>query len=122
MISVWPDSPRDWSPRMEQALKDLETLRATIPPELLVDRADLFTVGHTFKLPGDGEEVAMRVALIVKVGEARSDRVWLYSDGKLGIGVGIVTLLQGGVEGYEHLEGRWPWPGAYGPPGTEVAW
>jgi hypothetical protein len=114
MSNSWPDGPRDWSPRMTQALKDLEKVRSVIPKELIVEHAGLFVTGQTYDLETPGGKLA-RVALSVKIGET-FDRIWLYSNGHLYVGMEIMMLLNGHLKGFEHLSGRWPWPGAYGPP------
>lgn len=116
-LKAWPDGPREWSPRMKQALEDIKKLRSAIPPELIVERGNLFETGGTFMSSIDNE--LTRVALVVKVGQRmvdEFDRVWLHASGRIFVGPWIHHLLNGYLEGYEHLAGRWPWPGAYGPP------
>jgi hypothetical protein len=96
---------------MKQAAQDCERLRSAIPSELVVDKGELFNTGDTIYLKGKSS----RLVLIVKMGE-KFDRIWLYSDGSLAVGIHIHALLNGQIDGFEYLAGRWPWPGAYGPP------
>jgi len=101
---------------MAQALKDIEKLRSAIPSELIVERGDLFETNRIFESSGELTKVALIVKVGEKVGEDDFDRVWLYASGRIFVGPWINHLLNGYLVGYEHLAGRWPWPGAYGPP------
>lgn len=104
---VDPFNPRDWCPRVSRAIKDLEKIRAAIPPELLLERGNLWRVGDRL------------TTMVVRIGKGTEiDLVHLYFDGKLFIGREIRKLLQGEIQGFEDLAGRWPWPGADGPPGS----
>lgn len=105
VTNFWPEGPRDWCPRMNRAFKDFDKICAVIPPELITAKL-MFWSG--------GDAVA---TIAVKVGKKKPvlDQVWLRFDGRLVIGRLIMKLLQGQIEGFEYLAGRWPWPGEEGP-------
>lgn len=123
----WPDSPRDWSPRMAESLKYLEQLKAAVPAKFQVERGGLWELGKDYEVQapleddGSGGEVLViaKIVLLVRIPDDRGifDRTWLYSNGRILVGLDTCLLLRGQIEGYEHLADRWPWPGfGYGPP------
>lgn len=125
MATPWPESPRDWSPRMAESLAYLEQLKAAVPSEFQVKRGGLWELGKIYEtgLPaedGNGSEFCIvKLVLLVKIpnGLDTFDRTWLHPSGKFMVGLETCYLLHGQIEGYEHLADRWPWPGfSYGPP------
>lgn len=118
MNDFWPEGPRDWSPRQTSAWKHLETLKAAIPPEMLVEEGGGYKVGQHLELVAKAESRSARIGLIVKIGDAH-ENVWICSDGLVFVDLGITMLLCGNNSSYPHLAGRWPWPGSYGPPRHE---
>lgn len=112
---------------MAESLKYLEELKAAVPAEFQVEKGGLWELGKDYEVrapledDGTGGEVFIvaKIVLLVKIPDQRGifDRTWLYSNGKLLLGVDTCCLLHGQIEGYEHLADRWPWPGfSYGPP------
>lgn len=136
MPPVWPEGPRDWSPRLSKALRKADVLRTLIPSELIVEvdpNGSREITGNPRKLgrlivngtsanlsetyahiPGVLGKVAFLVMLDKP--EARAleglSMVWILSNGHLAMGRGIVSLLEGKIPGYEHLAGQWPFEGS----------
>lgn len=131
MTKTWPDGPREWSPRLAQALRDVEKLRQLIPPSLIVEEHEHWKVGGIVPIEENGVKSLCKFALLVKLPQPFNLEglvppwkgiiedlgiVWLYSDGFVYVDRQIYYLLTGQIKGYEHLAGRWPWENFWGPP------
>lgn len=105
----FPDQgPREWTPRVEKAFKQVEWLRALIPPELIVEFTEPLKIWNS--LTGHMGDEALRVHFRQR--EDWCDHVWVHIDGHVTVERGIYDLLNGEVPGFEHLAGRWNgvWP------------
>lgn len=111
---VFPNQgPREWTPRVADAVLKAEFLRSLIPSELLVEMNEP-AYRITDSLTGK------QCALILKIHARKwkkswapneetwiEDNVWITEEGTLITEAGIRDLLSGKIKGYEHLSGRW---------------
>jgi hypothetical protein len=115
---IWPDGPREWSPRMNKSLKCIDAIKRAVPPELVVERWKDWITGETFPVlsrKAQYGKVVLMLHFTRPPFNGRLSRVWLYSDGSLVVGRLTWMLLNGKMLGYEHLKGRWPWQESEGP-------
>ena len=131
-MSEWPEGPRDWSPRLAQALREVEKLRPLIPAHLIVEQAGYYRVGNVIPVKYNNVDLLCKHFMLVAVPYGKVDRaklsptcndpfqdvgiVHVYSDGFVHIDIEIYYLLTGQIGGYEHLKGSWPWADFWGPP------
>lgn len=131
-MSEWPNGPRDWSPRLAQAMREVAKLRPLIPAELIAEKLGFWNTGTVIPLRYNGEDLLSMIDLLVKVPFLNTDIsklrptyngavqeigiVHIYSDGFVHVDLEIYYLLTGQIKGYEHLAGRWPWEDCWGPP------
>lgn len=108
----FPDQgPREWTPRVEKAFKQVEWLRALIPPEFVVHLSESEEPRKIWNsLTGHVGDEALRVQFRPR--KDWCDHVWVHIDGHVTVERGIYDLLRGEVPGLEHLAGRWDgvWP------------
>lgn len=128
----WPEGPRDWSPRLAQALREVEKLRPLIPAELIVEKLGYWNTGTVIPCNYNGVSLLSKITIIVKIPWGNTKKIDLspsykgpfeekgvvhvYSDGFVHVDIEIYYLLTGQIKGYEYLAGRWPWADIWGPP------
>jgi len=104
--------PRDWSPRVDAALRKVEFLVSLIPPEVLDTSPPRECQWDSLT----GKEMCLAVVVRSRKWkkpwtpeqfELLNDNIWIGDDGRIVTECGIRELLSGEVEGYEHLAGRW---------------
>lgn len=120
---VFPrQGPRDWTPRVMKAARQLEILKSLIPAELQK---------HIEEVSFSWDSLTGQEAILVLMVQARKwnlpwapkqwqwliDKAWISEQGRIITECGIKDLLSGTIEGYEHLAGRWEkWMDAIGEP------
>lgn len=110
----YPYGPRDWSPRMDFAIRMIERIRKVIPKELLIEEGFVHMEGgfasrvvdNVYSYNVKHNEVFVherqKVMFLVKLGKT-VEEVCLTSRGGISMGTMVIQLLDGILPGYEYL-------------------